>query len=108
MHTPNSDSRGHTFVLFPASGNVIQKSQDSIINETHSPLDIDTQKWKGWIRFYWPGKSGSDFLQQIKRITKALHIRGVSLQSFATEIPLERRTLNLLHLLHPDLEYRDI
>ncbi|RWV81161.1 hypothetical protein GW17_00057446, partial [Ensete ventricosum] len=33
-------------------------------------------------------------------------IGGVSLQRSIVWIPLERRTLDLLHLLHPDLEYR--
>ncbi|RWW60275.1 hypothetical protein BHE74_00032750, partial [Ensete ventricosum] len=35
-------------------------------------------------------------------------IGGVSLQRSIVWIPLERRTLDLLHLLYPDLEYRDI
>ncbi|RWV96170.1 hypothetical protein GW17_00041135 [Ensete ventricosum] len=41
-------------------------------------------------------------------ITAGSIIRGVSLQRSIVWIPLERRTLYLLHLLHPDLEYRDI
>ncbi|RRT59390.1 hypothetical protein B296_00038090 [Ensete ventricosum] len=35
-------------------------------------------------------------------------IEGVSLQRPIVWIPLERRTLDLLHFLHPDLEYSDI
>ncbi|RRT51833.1 hypothetical protein B296_00004803 [Ensete ventricosum] len=35
-------------------------------------------------------------------------IGGVSLQRSIMWISLERRTLDLFHLLHPDLEYRDI
>ncbi|RWW43341.1 hypothetical protein BHE74_00051011, partial [Ensete ventricosum] len=35
-------------------------------------------------------------------------IGGVSLQRSIVWIPLERRMLNLLHLLHPDLEYKDM
>ncbi|RZS04889.1 hypothetical protein BHM03_00035281 [Ensete ventricosum] len=74
MHTPNPSLSGHTLVLFPTSGNVVQKSQDSSTNATHSSSYNDTQKWKGWVHFYCPGKSRSDCLQQIKRIIKALHV----------------------------------
>ncbi|RWV78416.1 hypothetical protein GW17_00060623 [Ensete ventricosum] len=35
-------------------------------------------------------------------------IGGVLLQRSIMRIPLERRTLDLLHLLYPDLEYKDI
>ncbi|RRT66890.1 hypothetical protein B296_00023660 [Ensete ventricosum] len=55
MHTPYPGLRGDTLVLFPASGSIVQKSQDSSTNATHSSLDIDTRKWKGRIRFYWLG-----------------------------------------------------
>ncbi|RRT33797.1 hypothetical protein B296_00031346 [Ensete ventricosum] len=39
---------------------------------------------------------------------RTMIIGGVSLQRSIVWIPLERRTLDLLHLLHLDLEYRDI
>ncbi|RRT43146.1 hypothetical protein B296_00015400 [Ensete ventricosum] len=39
MHIPNSGSRGHTLVLFPASDSVAQKSPDSSTNTTHSSIE---------------------------------------------------------------------
>ncbi|RWW08667.1 hypothetical protein GW17_00027876, partial [Ensete ventricosum] len=51
---------------------------------------------------------GHRLLERDIEITGQTGIEGVLLQRSIMRISLERRTLDLLHLLHPDLEYKDI
>ncbi|RZS13674.1 hypothetical protein BHM03_00045294, partial [Ensete ventricosum] len=53
-------------------------------------------------------KGGLLFLVLVTGALQANHIGGVLLQRSIVCITLERMTFDLLYLLHPDLEYRDI
>ncbi|RWW01367.1 hypothetical protein GW17_00035598 [Ensete ventricosum] len=66
--------------------------------------------WSGTVE----GHLGLDYCDVLHWICAAViglqrrEIGRVSLQRSIVWIPLERRTLDLLHILYPDMEYRDI
>ncbi|RWW12702.1 hypothetical protein GW17_00023626 [Ensete ventricosum] len=77
--------------------------RNSSMNPVHNIIRYMCRFGK-YLRTIW----GRITSQRRTPATLKAKIGGVSLQRSIVWILLERRTFDLLHLLHPDLEYKDI
>ncbi|RWW20911.1 hypothetical protein GW17_00014953 [Ensete ventricosum] len=107
LRFPNSDIRAKVFVRkigFKSLAAPCRCVVGSLLRAGHWRPSLRARRWQP------PLRAGRSRLRpRVAAPCGLLTARGgVSLQRSIMWIPLERRMLDLLHLLHPDLEYRDI